>query len=222
MWKQLKGLLCLNRDDLWIALGLTCGPLFLVHLVTNIVMIGIHPRETIMIGGMILPFSAGLAAFAVTTGNCQISFSQAIQFGCTRKRARLLVLGMAGILTLAATAAAFLLLAFERLCAMSVWRALSGNPGLLLDDFGFAWWSIPLGAAIGFLLGLLYAALLLRFGAKGVWAWMVLWFGGLAGMQALPWKTHEVTNVLFPVLGIAAVLAVVWSLWIMGRHCLTK
>ena len=79
-----------------------------------------------------------------------------------------------------------------------------------------------LGAAIGFLLGLLYAALLLRFGAKGITTWLILWFGGLTMMQVLPWKTHEVTNVLFPVLGIAAVVAVIWSLWVMGRHCLTK
>ena len=53
MWKQIKGLLSLNKDDLWIALGMACGPFFLVHLVTNLVMVGIHPRETIMIGGMV-------------------------------------------------------------------------------------------------------------------------------------------------------------------------
>ena len=222
MWKQIKGLLSLNKDDLWIALGMACGPFFLVHLVTNLVMVGIHPRETIMIGGMVLPFSAGLAAFTVTAGNCQISFSQAVRFGCTRSRARKLVLAMAGILTVISTAAAFLLLVFERLCAMPLWRFLSGRPDLLLDDFGFFWWGVPLGAAIGFLLGLLYAALLLRFGTKGITAWLILWFGGLAMIQVLPWKTHEVTNVLFPALGIAAVLAVIWSLRVMGRHCLTK
>ena len=222
MWKQIKGLLSLNKDDLWIALGMACGPFFLVHLVTNLVMVGIHPRETIMIGGMVLPFSAGLAAFTVTAGNCQISFSQAVRFGCTRSRARKLVLAIAGILTVISTAAAFLLLVFERLCAMPLWRFLSGRPDLLLDDFGFVWWGVPLGAAIGFLLGLLYAALLLRFGTKGITAWLILWFGGLAMIQVLPWKTHEVTNVLFPALGIAAVLAVIWSLRVMGRHCLTK
>ena len=222
MMKQIKSLLLLNKEDLWIALGMACGPFFLVHLVTNLVMVGIHPRETIMIGGMVLPFSAGLAAFTVTAGNCQISFSQAVRFGCTRSRARKLVLAMAGILTVISTAAAFLLLVFERLCAMPLWRFLSGRPDQLLDDFGFVWWGVPLGSAIGFQLGLLYAALLLRFGAKGITAWLILWFGGLAMIQVLPWKTHEVTNVLFPALGIAAVLAVIWSLRVMGRHCLTK
>ena len=222
MWKQIKSLLLLNKEDLWIALGMACLPFFLVHLVTGLVMVGIHPRETIMIGGMVLPLSAGLAAFTVTAANCQVSFSQAVRFSCTRKRARKLVLAMAGILTVIATAASFLLLVFERLCAMPLWRFLSGRPDLLLDDFGFVWWGVPLGSAIGFLLGLLYAALLLRFGAKGITTWLILWFGVLTMMQVLPWKTHEVTNVLFPVLGIAAVVAVIWSLWVMGRHCLTK
>lgn len=222
MRKQLNGLLRLNRDDLWISLGMACLPFFLIHLVTNIVMVGVRPDETIMIGGMVLPFSAGLAAFTVTAGNCQISFSQAIQFSCTRSRARKLVLALAGIWTAIATAAAFLLLAFERFCAMSVWRFLSRRPDLLLDDFGFVWWGIPAGAAVGFLLGLLYAALLLRFGTKGITAWLILWFGGLATMQILPWKTHEVTNVLFPVLGIVTVLVILWSLWVMKRYSITK
>lgn len=222
MWKQIKGLLAINKSDLLIALGMTCLPWLLVHLVTAGVMLILRPDESILIGGMVLPFSVGIAAYTVTAGNAQITFTQAIQFSCSRKRAMPLALGMAGLMTALAVAVGSLLLALERLCAMPVWRLLSGDPKLLVDDFDFVWWGIPLGAAVGFALGLFYAALLLRFGSKGVYAYLVLWFGGLIGFQALPWRTYEVTNVLFPALGALAVLAVAWSVRSMLRHCLTK
>lgn len=222
MGKKLKQLLQLNLDDLPIALGMVSLPWLLIHLVTGVVMVGIHPDESIMIAGTLLPIAVGLAACTVTMGNTQITFVQAVKFGSTRKTALALTLAQTAIETLEATALGLFLLFLERVGSMPFWRFLSGNPELLVDDFGFVWWSIPLGAVIGFAVGLLYGAALLRFGTKALRGFLVVWFGGLAGVQLLPWKTHEVTNVLFPVLALLGILGAVWSVWTMLHHSITK
>lgn len=221
MKKQLFTLLDINRSDFLYALGLTAGPWLLVYVVTAVVMVLVRPDESIMIGGAIIPIGVGLAAFAVTSGNTMISFTQAIQFGRTRKRALGLTLGMAGGLTLASVVLGTVLLVLER-HSMPLWRALSRNPGLLLDDFGVVWWAIPTAALAGFAIGLIYGATVLRFGGKAIWGTMVCWLGGLALFQMLPWKTHEVTNILIPVLAALMALGTAWSVWYMLRHSLTK
>lgn len=222
MWKKIKALLALNKSDLLIALGLTAAPWLIIHLITSGVMLIVRPYESIFVSGMLLPLSVGIAAFTVTAGNAQMTFSQAVRFSCSRKRALPMVLAMAGLMSFLSMAVGSLLLALERTCSMPVWRVLSGNTGLLVDDFGFVWWGIPLGTVIGFALGLIYAVLLLRFGNKGVTAWMILWFGGMAAFQALPWRTHEVTNVLIPVLAVLLVLSVVWSVRSMLKLSIPK
>lgn len=222
MWKKFTALFALNRDDLWIALGMSGLPFLLVHLVTAGVMVLVRPDESIFVGGMLLPFSVGIAAFSVTAGNVQVTFSQAVRFSATRKHALVLTLGLAGSLTALSAALGCLLIAFERGPAMDLWRVLSRNPELLVDDFGFVWWAIPLGAVVGFTVGLLYGAALLRFGGLAVAGFMIIWFGGIAGVQLLPWKTHEVTNILLPALVLLGVLGVVWSVWTMLHHSVTK
>lgn len=222
MWNKLKQLLILNQDDLPIALGMTALPFLLLHLVTAVVMVLVRPDESIFLGGILLPISVGLAAFTVTSGNVQISFPQAIRFSCNRKTALLLTLAQTALESLCALVAGAALLLFERHLAMPLWRFLSGNLGLLVDDFGIVWWGVPAGALVGYLLGLFYGALTLRFGPKAYWAILAMWIGFLVLFQNLPWKTHEVTNILLPVLAILMLLVCVWSGWVLLRLSIPK
>ena len=91
-----------------------------------------------------------------------------------------------------------------------------------MDDFGFIWWAVPLGAIIGYLIGLWYGVTILKLGSKGYWVFLLVWIGGMTVFQLLPWKTHEVTNILIPVLAAVLVLSAVWSVWSLLRLSITK
>ena len=222
MWNKLKHLLLLNKDDLPVSLGFVAGPWLLIHLVTAAVMLIIRPDESILIAGVLLPITVGLAAFTVTSGNAMITFSYAVKFSSTRKTALTLTLAQTGAETLVATLLGCLLLILERTIAMPFWRFLSSNPALLVDDFGFVWWAIPVGAVVGYLIGLVYGTCVLRFGGKAIWMFFLLWMGFLVIFQHLPWKTHEVTNILIPVLIVLLLLSAVWSVWSLLRLSITK
>ena len=68
MWNKLKALLALNLEDIPVALGFVVAPWLLIHLVTCVVMLIVRPDESIMISGMMLPFTVGLACFASCAG----------------------------------------------------------------------------------------------------------------------------------------------------------
>ena len=222
MGQKLKKLLALNADDLPVALGFVAGPWLLIHLVTCAVMLIVRPDESIMISGMLLPFAVGIAAFTVTSGNTQITFLQAVKFSSTRKTALKLTLLQTLLESALALVLGVALLAFERNLAMPMWRILSGNMGLLVDDFGYVWWAVPAGTAVGYLVGLWYGTLVLRYSKKGFWLFYFLCIGSPAALQLLPWKTHEVTNILIPVLIAALILSAVWSVWALLRLSITK
>lgn len=222
MGKKLKALLALNLGDISAMLGFAAGPWLLIHLVTCVVMLVVRPDESIMISGMMLPFTVGLSAFAVTSGNTMTTFTNAVKFSATRKTALKLVLCQTAIESAQAMALGMFLLFLERVGSMPVWRFLSGNPELLVDDFGFVWWAVPLGALVGYLIGLWYGATILKLGSKGYWVFLCIWLGGMTVFQLLPWKTHEVTNILIPVSVVIAVLAAAWSVWTLLRFSFTK
>lgn len=222
MGKKLKALLALNLEDIPVALGFVAGPWLLIHLVTCVVMLVVRPDESIMISGMLLPITVGLACFAVTSGNTMLTFSHAVKMSTTRKTALKLVLCQTAIESLQALALGAFLLFLERFASMPVWRFLSGNPELLVDDFGFVWWAIPAGFAAGYLIGLWYGTLVLRYSRKGFWLFYFLCIGSPAAMQLLPWKTHEVTNILIPALIAALIVSAVWSIWALLRLSITK
>lgn len=222
MGKKLKALLALNLEDIPVALGFAAGPWLLVHLVTCVVMLVVRPDESIMISGMMLPFTVGLSAFAVTSGNTMTTFTNAVKFSATRKTALKLTLCQTAIESLQALALGALLLFWERFASMPVWRFLSGNPELLVDDFGFVWWALPLGALVGYLIGLWYGATILKLGSKGYWVFLCIWLGGMTVFQLLPWKTHEITNILSPAACLTLALAVLWSVRTLLRLSITK
>jgi len=222
MGKKLTCLLKLNASDLRPVLGMVALPWLLVHVVTAGVMLLVRPDESIFISGILLPICVGVAVFMATSGNTMVTFSQAVKFSATRKTALKLTLLQTLLESALALALGLALLAFERNLAMPLWRVLSGNMGLLVDDFGYVWWAIPAGFAAGYLIGLWYGTLVLRYSRKGFWLFYFLCIGSPAAMQLLPWKTHEVTNILIPVLIAALILSAVWSIWALLRLSITK
>lgn len=219
---KVKQLLSINRTDLLFALGLPATVFALVHLIISSVMLIGHPDETILIGSILLTLAAGFSALLVCMGNYQINLPQFLRFGSTRRQALALTAAMTGVEVLLTVALSYLLLALERWCSLPLCRLLSANPDLLVDDFGLWPWGILIGAAAGYVLGMGYAALLLRFGRKGGWFAMALYFGFLFGWQVLPWRTHEVTNILIPALAVGAVLLALWSLYTFLHVSLTQ
>lgn len=204
------------------ALFITAFPFLLIHLITAGVMVILRPDESIYIGCMILSLSVGFSAFMAGSGNILTLFPLAVRLGSSRKMALSLTLSMTALQTLTCLAGAYLLLLFERCSALPLWQWLSRNPGLLVDDFGLVWWGPLLGWGAGFLLGLCYAAGLLRFGSKAQWGTLTLWLVLCALFPRLPWKTHEVTDILFPVLTVLLALGVLASLRSLLRHCITS
>jgi len=73
------------------------------------------------------------------------------------------------------------------------------------------WWLLIFALAVGG--GVIVGAVIQRFGSKGGW---IIWGICMAPMilgQLLPWRTYEITNWLFPLLGIIFVAGFLWSLW---------
>lgn len=73
------------------------------------------------------------------------------------------------------------------------------------------WWLLIFALAVGG--GVIVGALIQRFGSKGGW---IIWGICMAPVflgQLLPWQTYEITNWLFPALGVIFVAGFLWSLW---------
>ena len=88
---------------------------------------------------------------------------------------------------------------------------------LFIEVFSMDWWGWPaiaLGAAA---LGVIIAAVLLRYGRKGGWVLWGGWMSFFLGSQFLPWKTYTITDWLFPLLALLFLAGLVWSLWSLLR-----
>lgn len=84
---------------------------------------------------------------------------------------------------------------------------------LIIETFtlDWYWWLLIFALAVGG--GVIVGALIQRFGSKGGW---IIWGICMAPMilgQLLPWETYEITNWLFPLLGVLFVAGFLWSLW---------
>lgn len=94
------------------------------------------------------------------------------------------------------------------------WAPLPENT-LLINTFTLEWYWWLLAFTVGLGGGIIAGALIQRFGSKGGW---IIWGACVAPMflfQLLPWKTHEITNWLWPLLGVLFAAGLLWSLWSM-------
>lgn len=84
---------------------------------------------------------------------------------------------------------------------------------LIVETFSldWYWWLLIFVLAVGG--GVIAGAVIQRFGSKGGW---IIWGFCMAPMllaQVLPWRTHEITNWLLPLLGVLFVAGFLWSIW---------
>lgn len=84
---------------------------------------------------------------------------------------------------------------------------------LIIETFtlDWYWWLLIFALAVGG--GVIAGALIQRFGGKGGW---ILWGICMAPVflgQLLPWQTYEITNWLFPLLGVLFAAGFLWSVW---------
>lgn len=84
---------------------------------------------------------------------------------------------------------------------------------LIIETFtlDWYWWLLIFAAAV--MGGTIVGALIQRFGSKGGW---IVWGFCMAPVflgQLLPWRTYEITNWLFPLLGVLFVAGFLWSIW---------
>ena len=84
---------------------------------------------------------------------------------------------------------------------------------LIVESFTLDWYWWLLIFAVGVGGGIIVGAVLQRYGSKGGWIiWGICFVPMILG-QLLPWRTHEITNWLFPLLGIVFAAGFLWSIW---------
>ena len=237
MFQTFKKLVKLNLDDLLLYLGVEGGLFLLIQIIIGCVMHFGRPDTSVTVACVIFPIVGGFTALMAGIAHVGISFDQALRFGQTRKRALGLTLGLASFETAFALALAGLLAVIERFLCVPLWARLAGMNGwvmgnimpvpegtmvngalvsektLIIETFilDWYWWLLIFAAAIGG--GVIAGALIQRFGSKGGW---ILWGFCMAPVflgQLLPWRTHEITNWLFPLLGVIFVAGFLWSIW---------
>lgn len=89
------------------------------------------------------------------------------------------------------------------------------NNTLLVNVFTLDWYWWLLAFAAGLCGGLIAGAVIQRFGAKGGWIVYGACFGPMILSQFLPWERYEITNWLFPLLGLLFAAGLIWSVWSM-------
>jgi len=242
MLKQAKGVFQLNLDDLALYGGVLGGGFLLVHIITALAVKFSGEGTSLMLSGILLPIAGGILIAIMAAGHVLMTFDHAVRFGQTRRRALALTAGQILLESGFAVAVAAALNALERRFAPALWLKLSGmqvihwgvdgrripegreeeyfqlwGDILFIEDFALDWWVLPLlvlgGAALGFVGG----AVIQRFGKQGGWFIWGVCMTFCFVFPRLPWRTHEVVDVLIPVLVAAAIAAFFWSIWSLLR-----
>ena len=244
MRKQRKGLLFANQDDLILLTCVIGGAFLLIHVISALALKLSGENTCIMVSSIMLPIMAGVVMIILGAGHVLLTVAQAVRFSQTRRRALSLTAGQIGVECALGIVLCAGLSALERAFAPAFWKWLIGaqtitwgiggrripegtefivnTAELFIEDFAIVWWGLPciiLGcAALGFIVG----AIVLRFGKRGGWAIWGAWMIGCLGFPRLPWRTHEVTNILIPGLVVAAVAAFLWSMWVLLRAAIRE
>jgi len=234
MLLKLKNLIRINLDDLNLFAKVLGGLFLIIHVITGFAVKFSGEGSSLLLSGAILPIVSALLVLITTVGHVHTTHLHAVRMGQTRKGAMALMAGVVlfeGVFVMAFSA---LLNALERLFAPSFWMWLAGAERiaigresmvvypegyvrgdtslLAIEDFSLAWHWWLLLLLGGMVLGMIIGAVVDRFGGKGASFLWIFYFALIFGQNLLPWKTHEVTNILFPALAIAAAAGFIWSI----------
>ena len=237
MFQMYKKLVRLNLDDLLLYLGVEGGLFLLIQIIIGCVMHFGRPDTSVTVACVIFPIVGGFTALVAGIAHVGISFDQALRFGQTRKRALGLILGLMSFQAAFALGLGGLLAVIERFLCVPLWAKLAGmnnwvmgnimpvpegtmvngalvsEKTLIIEAFtlDWYWWLLIFALAVGG--GVIAGAMIQRFGSKGGW---IIWGFCMVPVflgQLLPWRTYEITNWLFPLLGVLFVAGFLWSVW---------
>ena len=236
MWEKFQKLVKLNLDDLLLYLGVECGLFLVIQIIIGCVMHFGRPDTSITVACIRFPIVGGFTALVAGISQVGVSFDQALRFGETRKRALALTLGLCAFESAFALALGGVLAAVEWFLCPPLWAKLAGldgwrfgglsasapepgaavlarEPLLVVESFtlDWYWWLFIFALAVGG--GVIVGAVLQRYGSKGGWIIWGLVMGPVILGQLLPWRTHEITNWLFPLLAVLFLAGFLWSLW---------
>lgn len=84
---------------------------------------------------------------------------------------------------------------------------------IIVGDFtlDWYWWLLIFAAAVAG--GIIFGAILQRFGSKGTWIVWWCFMGPILLFQMIPWRNQVITNWLFPLLAVIVVAEFLWSIW---------
>lgn len=238
---MLKKLIRMSLDDLALCCGVVGGVFLLIHIITALTVRFSGEGTSLLLSGVLLPCIAGFMIVICTLSNVMLHTDLAIRYGQTRKRALGLTLGLVSFEALCAMGLAGLLTVLERLFAPGFWMKLAGaqtfaigresavvlpqgipeSQVLQIENFSLAWWWMLAIAAGCLAVGLIAGAVLQRFGGRGGWFLWAIFMVVTLGGQMLPWKTYQITNWLFPLLGVMVLVGLIWSVWSL-LHAVVK
>ena len=210
------------------------GVLFLIiHTVTAFAVKFSGEGSSLLLSGAILPIVSAVLILITTAGHVHTTYLHGVRMAQTRKGAMALMWGVTLFEGAFAMVFSAVLNAVERAFAPTFWMWLAGAEQiaigresmvvypegyvwgdtslLAIEDFSLAWYWWLLLLLGGLALGLIIGAVVDRFGSKGAAFLWIFYFAVIIGQNLLPWKTHEVTNILFPALAIAAAAGFIWS-----------
>ena len=235
MLKKFQKLVKLNLDDLALYLAVEGGLFLVIQIIIGCVMHFGRPDTSVTVSCILFPIVGGFTALVAGISHVGVSFDQALRFGQTRKRALGLTLGLCAFESAFALALGAVLAALERFLCPPLWAKLAGldgwrlgislpapepgaaiparEPLLMVKSFtlDWYWWLLIFALAVGG--GVIVGAVLQRFGSKGGWIIWGICFAPMILGQVLPWRTYEITDWLFPLLGFIFVAGFLWSLW---------
>lgn len=191
-------------------------------LVAGIAHVGISFDQALRFGqtrkralGLILGLMSFQAAFALGLGGLLAAVER---FLCVPLWAKLAgaegwVQGRSGVMEFAVSPG------HDAPISGKVFESMSGElvplpeKTLIVQTFTLDWYWWLLIFALAVAGGTIAGAVIQRFGSKGGWIiWGICMVPVFLG-QLLPWQTYEITNWLFPLLGVLFVAGFFWSVW---------
>lgn len=209
---MLKKRIALNLGDLALCAGVPAAVFLLTQAITAaVVAFARDLDEVLLLSGMILPIVGGVLLIATATAQTAVDFELALRFGRTRRGAMLFTFGVI-VFESAATALVLLTLtALEQAAMPTVWSALCGR-AVRTDALSLPLWAFLPAALACSALGVVFGALIQRFGRRAGWLIWALAMAASFGSQLFPWN-HEIVACLIPLAAAAAAVGLTWSAW---------